>query len=212
MRFQIPHLARRPKPISPAEVVDLSSWNGRGDDVLTPIHRPDSLGPIPHRLPALDPDQADCRLLVTQIVSDLHARGGLDAGHAAVLDHWIDSQLAGWLTVVDQQTDARRRTTEQLLAVDRENLTREALELSQPRHEQITLETEHRYWRDLLSGHHDGPPPRAAAPEQATAAPPMPALPDYRPVTYLAGQPPATAPEVPAARPQSQDPGKQDAA
>lgn len=193
MRFRIPRRSPRPAPSSPVEVVDLSTWNGRGDDVLTPISRPDSLGPVPHRLPAVDPDQADIRLLVTQLIADLHARGALDAGHAAVLDHWIDAQLNGWLAVVDQQAHARRRAIEQLLAVDRANLTREALELSGLRQQQLTLEAEHRYWRDVLAGH-ETTPPRAASPDQVAPAPAMPGLPDFRPHTYLDDQPPVPGP------------------
>ena len=177
------------EPVSPVEVVDLSTWNGRGDEVLTPIGRPDSLSPVPHRIPAQDPDQADLRLLITQMVAELHSRGALDGGHADVLDHWIDSQLAGWLDVVDQQALSRARAAEQLLAVDRENLTREALELSVLRQEQLTLDAEYRYWRDALAGY-PGQPPRAATAGQVADAPPMPALPDYRPETYLDDHPP----------------------
>lgn len=191
------------EPVSPVEVVDLSTWNGRGDEVLTPIGRPDSLSPVPHRIPAQDPDQADIRLLVTQLIADLHSRGALDADHAAVLDHWIDSQLAGWLAVVDQQALARRRAAEQLLAVDRENLTREALELSALRQEQLTLEAENRHWRDALAGY-QGQPPRAATADQAAGAPAMPELPDYRPGTFLDGHPPV--PPV-AADSQGPEPG-----
>lgn len=197
MRFRLPRRKPRAQAASPVEVVDLSTWNGRGDDVLTPISRPDSLGPIPHRLPALDPDQADLRLLVTQLVAELHTRGGLDAGHAAVLDHWIDSQLRGWLTVVEQQAEARRRATKQLLAVDRANLTREALELGQLRWQQVDLEAWHRHWLDTLAGHAPTPP-QAATGVEAAAAPPMPDLPDYRPHTYLDDQAPDARPDDPA--------------
>ena len=179
----------RPEPGNPVELVDLSTWNGRSDEALTPISRPDSLSPVPHRIPAQDPEQADLRLLVTQIIADMHSRGALDGGHAAVLDHWIDGQLPGWLEVVEQQAMARRRTAEQLLAVDRENLTREALELADLRQEQLMLQAHNQHWRDVLTGN-PSDPPRAATPEAVTQAPPMPALPDFRPSTYLDDHPP----------------------
>lgn len=191
-RHRKPPQPPQPAPTSPLQIVDLSTWNGQGEDVLTPIARPDSLTPVPHRLPALDPDQADLRLLVTQLIADLHARGALDAGHAAVLDHWIDSQVPGWLAVIDQQAHERRRIGELLVAVDRANLTREASELVTLRTQQLDAETAYRNARDQLTGLEVTPTP-AVTPQQAAAAPPMPTLPDFRPTTYLADRTPTPA-------------------
>lgn len=189
MRSRIRRMfSRRPKGRPTVEIVDLSTWNGDGDDALTPIRRPDSLEPIAHPLPVTDPDQADLRLLVTQLIADMHARGCLDAGHARVLDNWIDEQLPGWLLAVDQQAGQRGRTAQRLKAVDGDNFRREALELLHLRQRQLTLDGAYRHWRDVLAGRADGSPPATTTTSEAAEALVLPELPSLRPMVFGRGE------------------------
>lgn len=187
MRKMIKKVFRRKnRPARHVEVIDLDAWNGKGDAVVTPINRPDSLHPREHTLPAVDPDQADLRLAVTQLVAELSQRGALDAGHAAVIDHWVDSQLPGWLAVVEQESIARARSTERLIAADVENLNREAQELLELRREQLRLDEYYRHWRDVLTGARTGFAP-SASPQRAEAVAELefPELKTYQPKALL---------------------------
>lgn len=164
---------RQPTPPAPAAVdqVDLSVWNGDGHDALTPIARPDSLGPVAHRLPSIDPDQAQATALVSQVISDLAARGALDAAHADVLDRWIDAQLRGWQDVVEGQAEQRRRVTARLVAVDIENLRRETDELRDLRRRKSMYQTAYEGWRATLMGQSNAHDPITVEVEEMKSAP-----------------------------------------
>lgn len=161
MRIRLPWTRRRRRPdeAAGARVVDLSIWNGDGADCLTPIARPDSLHPLDHTLPGIDPEVIDARAAVAEIVADLARRGCLDAGTNDVLDYWIDGQLAEWQELVRVQAEDRRRVAAQLVAVDVENLVREAAAVEDERAALACYEATHAHWRDLVLGRPDGHAP-----------------------------------------------------
>lgn len=166
---------RKPRPPAQArrsvDQVDLSIWNDDQYSALTPISRPDSLGPIAHRLPSIDPERDDCTLQVSQVIADLAARGALDAAHADVLDRWIDSQLQGWRGVVNAQAEERRRVTARLVAVDIENLRRETDELRDLRRRKSMYQTAYEGWRATLMGQSVAHDPITAEVEEMKSAP-----------------------------------------
>lgn len=172
----------KPEASTPVEVVDIGAWNGRDSDVITPISRPDSLSPLNHPLPFTGPDQADLRLVVTQYIAELHQRGALDAGHAAVLDHLIDNWLAEWLERVDQEAEDRRRVTMRLLSVDQANFRAESVALGDAQKELNRLQAEFEFWTDILSGQ-EAKLPRGA--EATPAQPSQPLLPGFKETSFL---------------------------
>ena len=157
-----PFSRRRRQPTSdPARVVDLAAWNDRGSSPTTTIARPDSLSPIDHTLPAIDPNITDARFTVERFVDDLATHGALDHGTGDALDYWIDDQLAEWKTVVDAQAEDRRKTMARLLSQHVENLQSAAVVLDELR---ISLDSTDRtvaHWRDQLNGHPAALPPRS---------------------------------------------------
>ena len=159
---------RRRRGDTGARVVNLSALDGGGDQALTPISRPDNLSPVDHTLPAIDPNQSDARLAITQLIADLAAAGSLDAGTADVLDYWIDAQLAGWNETVKAQALDRRRTAARLFAMDVDNLTRESLELRQLRELMTRHQATYAHWRDQLNGHRRSTPPLTRAEPEGT--------------------------------------------
>lgn len=158
MNIRLPWKRRR-RTIESASVVDLTAWGEESDDSITPIARPDSLSPLDHTLPVIDPDITDARLAITQHISELAEAGALDAGTGDVLDHWIDMQLEEWTKVVEDQAAQRRIVTARLIAQDIDNLVRENETLSQLRREVAIKEGAAAALRDQLNGHPAVVPP-----------------------------------------------------
>lgn len=158
MNLRFPWSPRRRRGGEDARVVDLSTWND-GAGAVTPISRPDSLSPLDHTLPAIDPDVCDARLAVTQVIADLARRGAIDAGTPDVLDYWIDAQLGEWTHLVHAQAADRRRVAARLIAVDVDNLVRESNTLLDMRARMADHEATHAHWRDQLNGHPAATPP-----------------------------------------------------
>lgn len=149
---------RRPEATDPVRVVDLATWN-HGDTPVTTIARPDSLFPIDHTLPAMDPNIGDARLTISQVIADLADRGALDAGTGDVLDHWIDTQLEEWLRLVDAQAEDRRKTMARLLTQHVDNLVAGVAVLAELRTSFADADAAAAHWRDQLYGHPAAPPP-----------------------------------------------------
>lgn len=152
---------RRRATADPARVVDLAAWNDRASSPTTTIARPDSLSPIDHTLPAIDPNITDARFTVERFVADLANHGALDPGTGDALDYWIDDQLAEWKTVVDAQAEDRRKTMARLLSQHVENLQSAAIVLDELRISLDTADFTVAHWRDMLNGHPAALPPRS---------------------------------------------------
>lgn len=167
---------RRPPAADPTRVVDLQAWNN-GEGPVTTIARPDSLSPMDHTLPAIDPRIADARLTVTQVIADLAARGALDAGTFDVLDDWIDRQKHEWLTIVEAQTLDRRKTMERLLAQHVENFVHDAAILVDLRTRTRDAELTFAHWRDQVNGHPATATPPTGTPTGEPVVPSTPSLP-----------------------------------
>lgn len=179
MRNPFSRRPRRPDATDAARVVDLAAWN-HGNSPVTVIARPDSLSPIDHTLPAIDPTIADARLTVTQVIADLADRGALDAGTGDVLDHWLDTQLEEWIRLVDAQAEDRRKTMARLLTQHVDNLVAGVAVLAELRTSFADADATAAHWRDQLNGHPTAPPPTTLTLTGDGAEPvvaPTPALP-----------------------------------
>jgi hypothetical protein len=150
-------------------IIDLRGWNA-GGDVLSDIHRIDSVSPLDHSLAGPAPLQRDCELECTQLISQLAERGALDAGNHDVLDDVIETQGPMWHAHVNQEADARRRRAAQLYAAATQHYVAEAHTLSRLRDQEIAaIEAERHATSQLLGENHpstanmDGKPAHAAA-------------------------------------------------
>lgn len=152
MMFWLLGARRRRSERESARVVDLAAWN-KGSDLVTMIARADALSPVAHTLPAVDPDVADSRLMVTQLIADLAERGALDSGTGDVLDYWLDQQKDEWIGRVRAQGHSRRETLERLLSQHVQNLIHETAVLEELRKRADNAETTVAHYRDQLNGH-----------------------------------------------------------
>lgn len=65
----------------------------------------------PHELTGELPNEADCRIAVTQLIDDLAAAGSLDGGTGYVLDELLLAQGRTWKTRVERKATDRQRTS-----------------------------------------------------------------------------------------------------
>lgn len=129
----------------------------------TPVERlqhPEQWRPSPYT-PVLDSaDRAAARSRLDAYIDDAAARGALDEGNADYADSWIDAQVAGWRTALEEQTFGRTRAAADLLESAAAQQDRRAAEV-----EELTVR------RARIAGQRDalatelGAAPAAALPE-----------------------------------------------
>lgn len=190
MRVRNP-FRKRPRPAAAAQVIDLRIWNDSDKrQAVTPISRPDAIGPLDHPVVVPEPVRADVLLLVAQLVDELAARGSLDGDRGDILDARIETWRAEWHEAVDATAATRRRASQSLYEQQLQDAHAEAEALSRLRRELRIAEHSAAYWRNRLLGVAPGTPPTTVTSEQVvepTPAPrfddlPLPELPTAIPV------------------------------